>query len=214
MFDIWDNRQLARLKAMILEFIKVMEKDKIKYDHALDSFKEITEMESFEDLYRLCKLQYMIDPEGDLSHFSDNSFNCIFSVDVLEHVPKASVSKVVNDIYRVLKPGGYSIHMIGLDDHLAHYDSKESPKKYLCYSDPIWRLFFENQVQYINRLQVSDWLTSFQKVNLQLQEKMTESCNIESLKIDKKYLNQAKEDLACTRLVVVHRKPVGADKNT
>jgi len=33
---------------------------------------------------------------------------------------------LVEEIYRILKPGGYSIHYIATDDHLAHYDGEVS----------------------------------------------------------------------------------------
>ena len=46
-------------------------------------------------------------------------------------------------MYRSLKPGGYSIHQIGIDDHLTHFDSSQSPKKYISYSDNVWKLLFE-----------------------------------------------------------------------
>jgi len=62
------------------------------------------------------------------------------------------------DFHRILKPGGYMIHQIGIDDHLQHYDPAESPKNYLRFSDRAWKLLFENDVQYFNRLQACDWI--------------------------------------------------------
>jgi SAM-dependent methyltransferase len=42
------------------------------------------------------------------------SFDAIFSVSVLEHVPVARISDVCKDMYRLLKLGGYLIHSIDL----------------------------------------------------------------------------------------------------
>ena len=106
-----------------------------------------------------------------------------------------------------MKPGGYSIHQIGLGDHLSHYDKKESPKNYLRYSDRTWKTFFENDVQYFNRLQVPDWLGLFDEAGFSLLEKITASHSIESIRIDPKYEEYEKDDLECTRLTIIHRKP-------
>lgn len=38
--------------------------------------------------------------------FSDNTFDCIYFNDVLEHLPKNTELKALSEIYRVLKPNG------------------------------------------------------------------------------------------------------------
>jgi SAM-dependent methyltransferase len=47
---------------------------------------------------------------------SDNYFDCVFSISVLEHIPvyDDNFERVVRDINRVLKPGGFSIHCIDI----------------------------------------------------------------------------------------------------
>lgn len=44
----------------------------------------------------------------------DNSFDCIFSISVLEHIPhdKQTIDNVINDISRLLKQNAYSVHAI------------------------------------------------------------------------------------------------------
>ena len=46
----------------------------------------------------------------DLARFAPESFDCIFSVSVLEHIPADSVSACFDAIAKFLKPGGASIH--------------------------------------------------------------------------------------------------------
>ena len=61
---------------------------------------------------------------GDfLPSISDASFDCIFSVSVLEHVPVEKVQDVCADMYRALKPGGRILHSIDLfgNDRLTEY---------------------------------------------------------------------------------------------
>jgi SAM-dependent methyltransferase len=45
-----------------------------------------------------------------IAHFAPHSFDCIFSVSVLEHVPTESLSLCFDAVMDLLKPGGASIH--------------------------------------------------------------------------------------------------------
>jgi SAM-dependent methyltransferase len=154
-------------------------------------------------------MYYVIEKDGRLDQFRDNSFAYVFSVDVLEHVPWSGLPQVVRDMCRILKPGGYSIHQIGIDDHHAHYDRAVSPKQYLSFSDRTWGLFFDNNVQYINRLQRSDWLGLFEQAGLNFVEEVVQTHDIEGLRIHPQYRRYDRADLACTRLTIVHRKGPG-----
>ena len=48
------------------------------------------------------------------SSLPENYFDCVFSISTLEHVPEDADSLycIMDDIHRVLKPGGYSLHCI------------------------------------------------------------------------------------------------------
>lgn len=207
MFDVWDNRQFTALQSAFSKLRALMETDDSRCDEVIERLDSVLTVNSFEELYTLLDSEYIVEKRGRLDQFPDSSFNCVFSFHVLEHVPQHSVHAEVRDIYRTLKPGGHSIHQIGIDDHLSHYDKRESPKNYLRYSDRTWKVFFENEVQYINRLQVSDWLDLFSQEGFSLLEKITQSCDIESLQINPQYQHYESGDLACTILTLVHRKP-------
>ncbi len=205
MMDVWDNRQFEALKASFLK-LKELPDDlsSRKYSSAIDL---ILNADSFEELYESLDLSYIIDNEGSLSQFQANTFDVVFSFHVLEHVPKEKTDDLVNNIYRVLKPGGFSIHQIGIDDHISHYDKKESMMNYLRYSDTTWKIFFQNDVQYFNRLLMSDWINIFTQQGFIFKEKIPAYTNIDSLKIHPQYQRYSKEDLSCAILTVVHQKP-------
>lgn len=207
MVDVWDNRQLGSLKAIMASIDKKLTPDMFNYKRAKRKIETIRSVSNFDELYKNFNLDYYLDREGSLKMLPENHFNVVYSMHVLEHVHKDWVDQEIKDIYRILKPGGYSIHQIGIDDHLAHYDRPHvSSKNYLRYSDSIWKIFFENDVQYFNRLQMSDWLRLFEKHSLDLIEKFVETCDIDNLKIHNKYRGYSKEDLSCTILTIVHRK--------
>jgi SAM-dependent methyltransferase len=106
-------------------------------------------------------MTYIIQPDGSLGIFRPSSFDFIYSVDVFEHIERNSVEKEIKEIYRILKPGGVTAHQIGLDDHLTHYAVGMPSKNYLRYPTKEWKLFFENRLQYINRVQLPEFYYYF-----------------------------------------------------
>lgn len=51
-------------------------------------------------------------------HFSDNAFDTIVSLEVLEHISPHNTFKALKEMYRVLKPGGYLIISVPLNEGL------------------------------------------------------------------------------------------------
>lgn len=204
--DIWDNRQFAALQAAARRLVAATDSH-VSEPKAQDSLRKIIGCKSYEELYSVFGYKYFIEPTGSIGKFADSEFDFITSFHVLEHVPTRFVEKLAHDMFRKLKPGAYTIHQIGIDDHLTHYDSKASPKQYLKYSDRIWRLLFENEVQYFNRLQTSDWLSTFADAGFELVDKIHDGVSVDSLHIDTRFRSYPKEDLECTTLTVVYRKP-------
>lgn len=205
MTDVWDNRQFEALKASFLKLKELSDNPSSReYSPAIDL---ILNAGCFKKLYEPLNLSYIIDNEGSLDQFQSNTFDVAFSFHVLEHVPKEKTNDLVKNIYRLLKPGGFSIHQIGIDDHLSHYDKKESLMNYLRYSDKTWKIFFQNEVQYFNRLLMSDWMNIFSRQGFILMEKIEEHANIDSLKIHPQYQRYGKADLSCAILTIVHQKP-------
>lgn len=206
-FDIWDNRQFRALTDAFANLRVQWEKDRRITAYQTDVLRRVSEAQSLEELYEVLSLRYAIHKEGSLSAYQDDHYDCVFSLHVLEHIRRDSVERTVFDIYRILKKGGYSIHQIGIDDHLAHYDKKVSPKNYLRYSRRTWRCFFENTVQHVNRLQGSDFLDVFEKAQFESVEVFRDPCDIDQVPIHQEWQHYSKEDLETTCMTIVHRKP-------
>jgi SAM-dependent methyltransferase len=195
MFDVWDNRRFNSMKTLISQ---------IQPSNPIIS--GILRVQSFDELYESLNLKYVIDKGGSLSRFPSEKFNCIFSFHTLEHVHRSEIHKEISEFNRVLNPGGFSIHQIGLDDHLSHYDNKESAKKYLEFPDKTWKRLFENDVQYFNRMQASDWLTLFKNSGFTLIEQKPIMYSLKGMKVSREFQHYSKEDIACAGLTVVHKK--------
>jgi SAM-dependent methyltransferase len=205
-FDIWDNRQFTALKAGFAKLAVALQGSGVS-SAVMKNLDIVNRAGSFSELYGPLGVEYFIEPSGSIAQFGPSSFDSIISMHVLEHVPRLNVPDLMKDMYEQLKPGGVTIHQIGIDDHLAHYDRAASPKQYIAYSDTTWRLIFENQVQYFNRLQTSEWLAAFKQAGFVLREQIAEDAGIESLRVNKRFANFEPRDLRCTTLTLVLSKP-------
>ena len=69
------------------------------------------------DGYSYSHIDYNIDISA-MRAIADRSFDCVIACDVLEHVPNHIGA--IDEIYRVLKPGGYCVLTIPQKDNLEH----------------------------------------------------------------------------------------------
>ncbi len=212
MFDVWDNRYFRAFKKYFKQLDEIIDREMdletMQSEQIHDMLRSLLKASSFEEIYDLLELQYVINPSGTLKDFQNESFAAIFSCDVLEHVDRSILRQYIQDSHRLLKPGGYSIHKIDITDHLYYYDTSVSLKNYLRYSNKAWRQFFENDVQYINKVQRSDWLDLFHKAGFELVEEESIYADIGTTEVDRDYKNLSKQDLECVTLTIVHRKPI------
>ena len=210
LFDVWDNRQLGGLKNYVRQLGPMLndgfELSASELKRAQSVIGAILKVESFDELYRLLDFEYTVESSGSLAQFQSSSFQLIVSGGVLEHVSRAAIPALVGEMSRLMKPGGWAVHGIDIADHLEHYDRSVSPKLYLTISEPTWRRFFENEVQYINRFQRGEWLELFASNGFQLIEDITTRTDIGDLKVAPRYAHMDKTDLACTYLKVALRK--------
>jgi SAM-dependent methyltransferase len=210
LFDTWDNRQLEAYKRYFGLFEEVIDKE-LALDVARSArvhklLQVIAKARSFDEIYIAFDFRYVVDPNGSLKELQSEAFSAIFSYNVFEHIHRSILPEFIQDLHRLLKPGGYSIQSINLGDHLSYYDASVSPKNYLRYSDQVWRRFFENDVQYINRVQRPEWLELFRKAGLELVEEIAVSTDIDSINVHKTYENLEKSDLQCFNLVLIHKR--------
>ena len=211
-FDVWDNRQLAAYKHYCEQLRQAADKvfvmEPAQREQVYTLLDNISAANTFDELYRMLGFEYLIDPTGALKQFGNDSFDLIVSADVLEHIRQGILLEFVRDSYRVLKPGGYSIHQIDLSDHLSHYDHTSSRKNYYRYSKKMWTRWLENEVQYFNRIQRSEWLNLFIMEGFELVEERPEFSDLGNIKINKDYNNLSQQDLECTLVTVIYRKPL------
>jgi SAM-dependent methyltransferase len=210
LFDVWDNRQLEGLKNYLRQLRPLLNDgfglSEAELQRAHSLIESIVMVESFDELYNLLGFKYVVETSGSLSQFFEDSFQLVVSAGVLEHVKRDAFRTLIEETRRVLKPGGWALHSIDTSDHLAHYDRTVSRKMYLGFSEWTWRCLFENEVQYINRVQREEWLQLFRSCDFELIEEESQQINIDGLKLAETYAQMERRDLECTVLRVALRK--------
>ena len=193
LYDVWDNRQLDALKGAFGKLARQWKQNPSVSVEQHERLNSILNARSFEELYGRIGANYKIDSKGSLATYPATAYDAIISFHVMEHVGKSFIEQSISDMFRMLKPGGYCIHQIGIDDHLAHYDSKASKKNYLRYSLSKRKYLFENVVQYHNVLQGADYQRFFSNAGFEIVEVDRERCDIEGLRIHSDWAGYSRE---------------------
>jgi SAM-dependent methyltransferase len=217
LFDVWDNRQLGGMKNYLRQLSPMLNDGfglfLAQVQRAQSIIQSILQVESFDQLYKLLDFEYCVESSGSLKKFSHGSFQLVVSAGVLEHVKEEAAPILIAETQRILQPNGWALHSIDTSDHLAHYDKDVSRKMYLSFSESTWRRLFENEVQYINRMQRSNWLQLFRANGFELIDEGDQQTDISQLKLADRYSGMSQKDLACTVLRVLLKKNM-ADKGS
>lgn len=210
-FDVWDNRAFGALQLKIPVLKQAVLDLDLTQEQRARAGRKLAKMEQakdFDQVYAALNMRYDIDHNGKLP-YADESFDMIFSVDVLEHVTTNGFDSNAADWFRVLRPGGRMVAQVGLDDHLAHYDSSRSKKHYLTHSRSTFDRLLENDVQYINRIPASEMIERLERIGFRtLEAERWTVDNPDSLQVHPDYAGQPREDQITWRLLLTMEKPV------
>jgi hypothetical protein len=73
----------------------------------------------------------------------------------------------MDEIRRMLRPGGLTLHNVGCNDHYAFVDDRISFVNYLRYSEAQWSRW-NNSLQYQNRLRAPEFLEMAAEAGLEV----------------------------------------------
>jgi len=132
--------------------------------------------------------------QEDVKHLSleSDSIDIIFSNAVLEHVPR--LKEAVDEMRRVLKPGGIGVHEIDLRDHF----SNDNPLKLLSYPDWLWIMMTSNRPGFTNRLRFTDYIDLFNKAHFTIEKhyiQLEYEGDLSEIKINKKFQKYSADNL-------------------
>ncbi|MEK6210334.1 MAG: methyltransferase domain-containing protein [Pseudomonadota bacterium] len=114
------------------------------------------------DVLRTCSGEYMTDGVQSLAQLPSASVDFCFSNAVLEHIRKSEFANLVDELSRVFKPGGVSVHRVDLKDHLG------GGLNNLRFSEATWEgMLFRNSGFYTNRIRFSEMLEVFHRAGFE-----------------------------------------------
>lgn len=120
-----------------------------------------------EQLLKSARIDYRSPADASRSGLPGNSMDIVFSNSVFEHVPPEPIQKILIESYRVIKPGGLSIHSANCGDHYAYFDKSITAINYLTYTNRQWK-FWDNDLLYQNRLRPSDFVDMARRAKLEI----------------------------------------------
>lgn len=163
---------------------------------------------SLDEAYALLGFSYTVDPDGLLGGIPDASRDLIISSDVGEHMQRQDIGQIVARTSEILRPGGWAYHQVVLADHLRIYAPRAHPKQYLRYSTSVFDRYFNNRVQYINCVQIPEWLAHFENAGFEVAAvERIGTCEMNGFPVHRDYAALSDEDLGCTVVQFLLRKP-------
>ena len=207
MFDVHDLRHWGRFQATIDATLDQILESRLTEDvkqRAVQRAKAMRRTDSFDAAYAVARMAYRC---GNVLPYPPDTFDRIFSVDVLEHVDASIFSQAARGWFEVLKPGGMFVAQVGLDDHTAMYSDGFGTKRYMRYSELTWRVVLGNSVQYINRLPASAIVSILKDAGFEIVSVETQDCAMQRNEVHPDYHRQSDADIQAVRLFLRAKKP-------
>ena len=171
MFDVDDMRLWPVFRRYLSDLRNVLPQLNLSDERRLAGAELIDDLmttDSFENAYQLLDAEYCLQRDASLAPLQSESYGLVVSADTLEHVERGALPEVIQETYRLLRPGGYAIHQIDLADHLSYFDPAMPAKNYLRYSPSTWERWFNSTVQYVNRVQRRQWDALFTQADFEI----------------------------------------------
>jgi SAM-dependent methyltransferase len=173
--------------------------------------RDLLEAGGIEDLLRRARIDYRAPADASDTHLPESSVDVVYSNSVLEHIPGPVILRIMEESRRVLRPGGVAIHSVNCGDHYAYFDRSITQINYLSYSEREWAIW-NNDIQYQNRLRAQDLLELAEKAGLEIILKKHSAKaalleQVKSMKVAPEFQRYSPEQLACTSVDFVARKP-------
>lgn len=144
----------------------------------------------------------------------DGEVDVVISNLVLQCIPRAALLPVLEESYRILRPGGHAVHRIWMADEYAGRDPQRNRLHYLTYSEQTWTRWFCHRLKHLNRLRAPQFLAMFENIGFE-----TRHCerdideqsipHLQQIRLDEQFRKMSWEDLATTSLEIVLQKPLG-----
>jgi len=215
-FDINKNLKKEIVIKTLIEVCKELEiLSNIPGFPPLEDMKEkldkALQVSKLEGILQILGIQY--EAPTDTTHLPiiSNSQDVTVSRSVLSSIPNKVLPRVLDELYRILKPGGLSIHSFGLQDEYASFDPNVTSINFLKYPSWFWDKFFQSRIKYCNRARYPYYLNLFKETgfNIVSFRKGLDKNSLEALstvKIANEFRHYSEEELATVSFTVILKK--------
>lgn len=161
------------------------------------------------DLLATMRADYVAPGDASCTGLPNQSVDMVYSYAVMAHVPTAVLKDLVAETARILRPGGLSVHRIGLDDPFNAWKGGDEVD-FLRLSDPVWRLLGENSVQSNNRLRAIEHIQLYEaQVGEVVWARKTLKPHhlerVKAMRVAKRFAHLPPEELAITDMDLIVR---------
>lgn len=157
------------------------------------------------------RIEYFAPADARFTQFEPDSVDLVYSNSVLEHIPADMIRGLMEEAFRVLKPGGLALHNVGCNDHYAFSDKSISFVNYLQFNEQQWELW-NNPLQYQNRLRAPEFVALAESVGFEVIQQRTHSRAgsldaLTTMSVAPQFRRFSNAELALTTMDFISRKP-------
>lgn len=134
------------------EHLPTVQPDRVE---TLRAVQAVVSSAPLDDLFGRLHIKTVVTDARSLP-YPDNSIGVFVSNTTLEHIPPDVIAGIFREFRRVGGASALMSHLIDLSDHYSGFDRTITPYHFLRYPPGRWR-WFNNQLQFQNRLRVSDY---------------------------------------------------------
>ncbi|PRY26446.1 methyltransferase family protein [Aliiruegeria haliotis] len=211
LYDVVDKRRPTRMQRFLQQLSDSEVRERLGLENADGAalMQQAAAAASPAELYEMLGFSYAADPSGKMPGLPDAAYDLLVSSDVGEHLIRDHIPDILRRWFEVTRPGGYGYHLIVLVDHLRIYAKDAHEKQYLTYDRQEFLGRINNAVQYVNTLQVPEYREAFETAGFEILE-MTPvgTCDLDRIDVHPSWSDFSAEDLSCTVLQVVVRRPL------
>jgi hypothetical protein len=174
LFDIEDRAKLRYIKNYLRYLLSnrdlIRSELGVSHEEMESKLSPLLALDSRKDIYQKCNFVPCITHETDKPFLPEESIDFIVGNCVLNHIKPQVLIPELHTLRRMLKANGHMYFLIGHDDHWTFHDRSANMFNYYRYSDAYYRLIFETNIEYHNRMVKQEWLELFRRCQLSVKE--------------------------------------------
>ncbi|MDZ4713423.1 MAG: class I SAM-dependent methyltransferase [bacterium] len=186
---------------------------KVNFEYILPDNIPIVTKSNFKNVLKeYFSIDYMAPLDARNTRLEMNSIDFMLSNATMEHIPQMHIRPILDECFRIMKPGGVMSNAIDYRDHWSFFDKNISCYNYLQYSPAQWNRL-NPSIMYQNRMRHRDYIEIIKKTGFEIVEEIPDHCGenefsqLQKIKLDPHYKNNyTPEELSIKSSMIVLRK--------